>query len=247
MTDKSPEHRTETPAVPGLARRLWLARFAIAWERVWPAIWPALTVSAVFCIVALLDLLPRLHFALHGAALVLFAAALAAAPVAHAPRIRPARPRRSAPPARTGQRLQPSPACRPRGRHGRRQPGPRDPDALGDPSPPPARPALPTCGSGRRAPACRPAIREHCAPCWCWALPWRSVWAATGPGSISRAPLHRASMSRPHRLARSTCGSRRRPIRACRPCCRVPMPRRSPCRSAASSSRRFPAATRRRA
>jgi hypothetical protein len=62
-----------------LARRLWLARFAIAWERVWPAIWPALTVAAIFCIVALLDLLPRLHFALHSAALALFAAALAAA------------------------------------------------------------------------------------------------------------------------------------------------------------------------
>jgi len=82
MTDASPKHRAEpTPAtgVPALARRLWLARLAVAWERAWPALWPALTVAGIFVIVALLDLLPRLHAALHGAALVLFVAAFAAA------------------------------------------------------------------------------------------------------------------------------------------------------------------------
>jgi uncharacterized protein (TIGR02302 family) len=81
MTDASPDRRTNPPQAPGpeLGRRLWLARFAIGWERVWPAIWPALTVASLFCIVALLDLLPRLHFALHAAALVLFAGALGTA------------------------------------------------------------------------------------------------------------------------------------------------------------------------
>ncbi len=78
MTEASPDHRTNLPpaAGPALGRRLWLARFAIGWERVWPAIWPALTVAGLFSIVALLDLLPRLHFALHAAALALFAGAL---------------------------------------------------------------------------------------------------------------------------------------------------------------------------
>ena len=81
MTDASPEHREPTsaaegPAAPGLVRRMWLARFAIAWERAWPALWPALTVAGIFSIVALLDLLPRLHMALHAAALVLFLGAL---------------------------------------------------------------------------------------------------------------------------------------------------------------------------
>jgi uncharacterized protein (TIGR02302 family) len=80
MTDASPKHRAE-PApptgVPALARRLWLARLAVAWERAWPALWPALTVAGLFVIVALLDLLPRLHAALHGAALALFVAAFA--------------------------------------------------------------------------------------------------------------------------------------------------------------------------
>ncbi|MBI1246001.1 MAG: TIGR02302 family protein [Alphaproteobacteria bacterium] len=81
MTDASPERRTTTPpeegpAAPGLIRRMWLARLAIAWERAWPALWPALTVAGVFSIVALLDLLPRLHVVLHAAALALFGLAL---------------------------------------------------------------------------------------------------------------------------------------------------------------------------
>ncbi|MBI3506345.1 MAG: TIGR02302 family protein [Proteobacteria bacterium] len=84
MTDASPDHRTNLPkagtsAAPDLTGRLWLARLSIGWERVWPAVWPALTVAGLFCIVALLDLLPRLHFALHAAALALFAGALGTA------------------------------------------------------------------------------------------------------------------------------------------------------------------------
>ncbi|MBL8806448.1 MAG: TIGR02302 family protein, partial [Rhodospirillales bacterium] len=84
MTEESPERRTTTPtgpapAAPGLVRRMWLARFALGWERAWPALWPALTVAGTFTIVALLDLLPRLNAVLHAAALALFAAALVAA------------------------------------------------------------------------------------------------------------------------------------------------------------------------
>ncbi len=56
-----------------------LARWSLAWERIWPRLFPMLTVAGLFLAVAFFDLLPRLPYAAHGVALVLFAAAFAAA------------------------------------------------------------------------------------------------------------------------------------------------------------------------
>lgn len=62
--------------LPGLGRRLWLARFALFWERLWPALWPAVGVIGAFIVLALLDLLPDLPVWLHSITLGLFVAAL---------------------------------------------------------------------------------------------------------------------------------------------------------------------------
>jgi hypothetical protein len=77
-----PQTQQVPPIGPGLARvpaLLWRARLALAWERLWPALWPAFAVVTLFAAVALFDLLPRLHWLGHGAALLLFGAALGTA------------------------------------------------------------------------------------------------------------------------------------------------------------------------
>ena len=61
-----------------LARRLFLARAALLWERAWPVVWPALGVAGAFLVLALFDLLPRLLAPLHALALALFAGAFLA-------------------------------------------------------------------------------------------------------------------------------------------------------------------------
>ncbi len=55
------------------ARRVWLARLAMAWERFWPALWPALTLAGLFIALALSDLLPDLNGFAHSAVLLAFA------------------------------------------------------------------------------------------------------------------------------------------------------------------------------
>lgn len=57
-----------------VARRLWLARLCLAWERLWPAIWPAAAIAGLFLAAALFDLWPRLPGSLHAVVLLIFAA-----------------------------------------------------------------------------------------------------------------------------------------------------------------------------
>ncbi|MBI3453312.1 MAG: TIGR02302 family protein, partial [Rhodospirillales bacterium] len=76
--DSRPE-RPETShdgTPPRLARRLMLARLALAWEGLWPAFVPALAVAGLFLVVALFDLLPLLPAWLHALTLAGFAGAL---------------------------------------------------------------------------------------------------------------------------------------------------------------------------
>ncbi len=83
----------ETPEPPAAATRfgnqlgrrlaarldvlLALARLALIWEKLWPRLVPFLAAVSVFLSLALLDVLPKLPFWLHVAALVGFAAAIA--------------------------------------------------------------------------------------------------------------------------------------------------------------------------
>ncbi|MFT5539893.1 MAG: hypothetical protein ACI82H_001417 [Alphaproteobacteria bacterium] len=55
-----------------LGRKLWLARFALAWEHTWPALWPALGLGGAFIALALFDILPELPIWLHGIVLAAF-------------------------------------------------------------------------------------------------------------------------------------------------------------------------------
>jgi uncharacterized protein (TIGR02302 family) len=65
----------ELGGVPGtslqlrLRRRIRLARLIIAWERLWPLLWPLPALVALFCGLALLDVLPLLPGWLHGGVL----------------------------------------------------------------------------------------------------------------------------------------------------------------------------------
>ena len=70
-----PAPEADPLADPRLRRRLWLARAAVAWERLWPRLWRPTAVAGVFLAVALLDLLPRLPSWLHAAVLAGFAGA----------------------------------------------------------------------------------------------------------------------------------------------------------------------------
>lgn len=63
-------------ALPGLGRQLWLARFALWWERLWPALWPTVGLLGLFLTLALFDVLPDLPVWIHASILVLFAVAL---------------------------------------------------------------------------------------------------------------------------------------------------------------------------
>jgi len=78
--DARDEAKTTGPA-ERLPRRLpvmlGLAGLALAWERFWPALWPAAGVLGLFVALALLDVLPALSGWLHGALLLLLAAAFA--------------------------------------------------------------------------------------------------------------------------------------------------------------------------
>jgi uncharacterized protein (TIGR02302 family) len=55
-----------------LGRKLWLARFALAWEHTWPALWPAIGLGGTFVALALFDILPELPIWLHGIILAAF-------------------------------------------------------------------------------------------------------------------------------------------------------------------------------
>jgi uncharacterized protein (TIGR02302 family) len=59
--------------------KLYLARAALAWERLWPALWPAVAVAALFLALALFDTLPALGGWLHSLVLVGFLGGLALA------------------------------------------------------------------------------------------------------------------------------------------------------------------------
>ena len=61
------------------ARRLWLCRLCLAWERLWPAIWPAAAIAGLFLAAALFDLWSRVASSLHAGALLIFAAGFVAA------------------------------------------------------------------------------------------------------------------------------------------------------------------------
>jgi uncharacterized protein (TIGR02302 family) len=63
------------PRTPATPRRLRLAAFALAWERLWPAVAPALAVLALFLVLALFDLPERLPGWLHLIVLAAFAIA----------------------------------------------------------------------------------------------------------------------------------------------------------------------------
>jgi len=69
--DGDEERRTVPPAW------LWLARLAIAWERLWPALWPAVFTAGIFLALALGDRLPDLPGPAHAAVLVAFVGAFA--------------------------------------------------------------------------------------------------------------------------------------------------------------------------
>ncbi len=57
-----------------MARRIWLARLCLAWERLWPAIWPAAAIAGLFLVAALFDLWSRVAGGVHAIALLIFAA-----------------------------------------------------------------------------------------------------------------------------------------------------------------------------
>lgn len=61
------------------AKRIALARAALAWEVFWPSFWPVAGIAGLFLALALLDVLPLLPGWLHAAVLGLFAAGLVAA------------------------------------------------------------------------------------------------------------------------------------------------------------------------
>ena len=70
-----------TQSLPGrlLARRLFLSRAALAWERLWPALWPMLCVAGFFLVMALFDLPSLVPPVAHAAILAAFALAFAIA------------------------------------------------------------------------------------------------------------------------------------------------------------------------
>ncbi|MFM8990444.1 MAG: DUF4175 family protein, partial [Alphaproteobacteria bacterium] len=81
----TPESNAQTPdaALRALARRLALARLALAWEATWRAAWPLALLAGLFLVVAFLDVLPLLAPWLHASALAAVAlAGLAGARVA---------------------------------------------------------------------------------------------------------------------------------------------------------------------
>ena len=51
--------------IPGLTRRLMLARMALLWEAVWPNLWPVLGITGIFAALVLFDVLPLLPGWLH--------------------------------------------------------------------------------------------------------------------------------------------------------------------------------------
>jgi uncharacterized protein (TIGR02302 family) len=68
-----------TGAAPPWDGRLRLSAAALLVEQIWPRLWPAAVIIALFLSLAWLDLLPRFSPPLHGAILMVFAVALAAA------------------------------------------------------------------------------------------------------------------------------------------------------------------------
>ena len=62
--------------IPGVGRRLLLARVALLWEMVWPNLWPVLGVTGIFAALVLFDVLPLLPGWLHALVLAANAAAL---------------------------------------------------------------------------------------------------------------------------------------------------------------------------
>lgn len=60
-------------------RRLWLAKLALAWERLWPALWPAAGGAGLFLVATLFDLWRLVPGWLHLGALVLFGAGVVVA------------------------------------------------------------------------------------------------------------------------------------------------------------------------
>lgn len=62
--------------IPGVARRLLLARLVLSWEVVWPRLWPILGVAGLFASLALFDVLPILPGWLHALILAGCAGAL---------------------------------------------------------------------------------------------------------------------------------------------------------------------------
>lgn len=62
-----------------LRRHLLVARLALWWERAWPLAWPIPALLALFCAIALFDLLPRLPGWLHAGLLAGFLAGLGVA------------------------------------------------------------------------------------------------------------------------------------------------------------------------
>jgi uncharacterized protein (TIGR02302 family) len=69
----------ETSSDRVLARRLFLSRAGLAWERLWPALWPALCVAGFFLVAALFDLSsfvpPSVHLLILAGFVLTFAAA----------------------------------------------------------------------------------------------------------------------------------------------------------------------------
>ncbi len=63
--------------IPGLTRRLMLARMVLLWEAVWPNLWPVLGIAGIFAALVLFDILPLLPGWLHALILLINAAALA--------------------------------------------------------------------------------------------------------------------------------------------------------------------------
>ncbi|NKB48308.1 MAG: TIGR02302 family protein [Alphaproteobacteria bacterium] len=62
--------------IPGVGRRLMLARLALLWEGLWPNLWPILGVVGIFAALVLFDVLPLLPGWLHALALTANAIAL---------------------------------------------------------------------------------------------------------------------------------------------------------------------------
>lgn len=75
-------------AAAALRRRVWLARAALAWERLWPALWPATLIAGLFLAAALFDPWTLMPGWLHAAVLALFGAAFVGALGRAATRIR---------------------------------------------------------------------------------------------------------------------------------------------------------------